>query len=225
MVQLDGLQTEGIFRVSGSSDEADRLLTALRAAATADEVAGVLATCDDCHDCALVLCRWLRGQNELIPASFYASCGNVWGAALFAAAQDGRAEDGRKAAEEFVSELPQPGQALLRAVVAHLQRVSRNADKTKMSATNLGRVFAPLFLKRTDASPEELLRHAGSDATFVAALVDWLETAQGERPEAEELEPEPVRPVSVEVLKTSQGFGMRETDPAPSQGQRAELTA
>ena len=174
----------------------------------------MLATCDDCHDCALVLCRWLRGQNELIPASFYASCGNVWGAALFAAAQDGRAEDGRKAAEEFVSELPQPGQALLRAVVAHLQRVSRNADKTKMSATNLGRVFAPSFLKRTDASPEELLRHAESDATFVAALVDWLERPEAEQPEPD---PEPARPVSVEVLKTSQGFGMRETDFPPSQ--------
>ena len=70
------------------------------------------------------------------------------------------------------------------------------------------------LLKRTDASPEELLRHAESDATFVAALVDWLE-----RPEAEQPEPDPESAghVSVEVLKTSQGFGMRETDPPPSQ--------
>ena len=73
----------------------------------------MLATCDDCHDCALLLCRWLRGQGDIIPPSSYPNC-----AALLAAAQHGRAEDGQKAAEEFVSELPQPGQALLRAIVA-----------------------------------------------------------------------------------------------------------
>ena len=148
---------EGIFRVSGSAQVAQELEQQITEAWDAKRV---LAGCSDVHDVALLLCRWLRTQDPpIVPASHVAAVPQLVESDASAAALDG-----------FVSALPEPGQALLRELVAFLQKIDPAA--TRMTADNLGAVFAPTVLMREDLMLMQ--QHAKSDAVFCAMLLKRL---------------------------------------------------
>ena len=140
-------------------------------------VQDVLYACDDVHNVSTCLGRWLRDQPRMIPSEVFPKCDQ-----LVADSVDG------PACERFVAELPQPGQRLLRLLLALLQQV--DADATRMTADNLGRVFAMTIIKRED--PMEMVQHATGDAAFVSHLIQRLPVLAETQHESEpELEPEP----------------------------------
>ena len=85
------------------------------------------------------------------------------------------------ACEGFMAGLPEPGQGLLRLLLALLQQI--DADATRMTADNLSRVFALTVIKRED--PLEMANHVASDAAFVSHLIQRLPL-----PDAEQLDSE-----------------------------------
>ena len=71
---------------------------------------------------------------------------------------------------QCVASLPQPGQALLRCLVAFLQRVDPEA--TKMGAQNLGMVFGITVIRRAD--PLDSMKHNKADTEFMVLLLTHL---------------------------------------------------
>ena len=154
--QLGCRDTEGIFRVSGSTAAVHELEQQIT---ETWDARGVLASCTEVHDVAVLLCRWLRNQEALIPAPHIDLV-----ATLVERDADG------EALEAFVCALPQPGQKILRVVVSFLQEI--NSETSKMGPDNLGAVFAPTLVKRED--PSLMQQHVRSDSTFVTMLVRRL---------------------------------------------------
>ena len=72
--------------------------------------------------------------------------------------------------EQLVASFPQPGQALLRALIAFLQKV--DAVSTKMTPSNLGMVFGLSIVRRED--PMESLKNIQNDKLFVTLLIEHL---------------------------------------------------
>ena len=79
------------------------------------------------------------------------------------------------ACEGFIAGLPEPGQGLLRLLLALLQQI--DADATRMTADNLSRVFMPTVIKRED--PLEMANHVKSDIAFVSHLIQRLPVLEG----------------------------------------------
>ena len=181
--ELGAFQTEGIFRVPGAADTVDALQRQVAAAATAlpgdggggdlpvqERMRAVLQGCNDAHDMASLLSRWLRSQHPMVPPGYYAFCAT---AGLDAAMQPRPHQDAVEAIELCVDALPQPGQGLLRALVGLLQEIE--AGPTRMTPENLGRVFAPTIMRRSD--PAEMISHSNADTDFVTRLLRLLPDA------------------------------------------------
>ena len=77
--------------------------------------------------------------------------------------------------------LPEPGQGLLRLLLALLQQI--DADATRMTADNLSRVFALTVIKRED--PLEMANHVTSDAAFVSHFIRHLPLPDDEQLDSE----------------------------------------
>eukprot|EP01043_Picozoa_sp_COSAG02_P029837 COSAG02_NODE_1875_length_10575_cov_19.141848_4_plen_1839_part_00 len=156
MEQLGCYDTEGIFRVSGATDAVCALEQQIRESWDAKPA---LAACTEVHDVAVLMCRWLRNQETLIPAPHVD---------LVAGLVERDAD--AASLEAFVCGLPEPGQQILRYVVAFLQEI--NPETSRMGPGNLGAVFAPTLVKRED--PTLMQQHARSDAAFVTLLIQRL---------------------------------------------------
>ena len=154
LLELGALTTDGIFRVAGSNDT----VTAMKKAMQDGEPArDVIRSSSDVHDLSTCLGRWLREEPAMVPASAFAQIDAL-------AAADGAA------CEAFMAGLPEPGQALLRTLIALLQEV--DGDATRMTADNLSRVFALTIIKRED--PMDMAKHVATDAFFVSLLIQKL---------------------------------------------------
>ena len=172
---LRAFASEGIFRVPGAADAVSELQRQVEwaslHAAGADggsvqqRIRGVLATCDDPHDMASLLGRWLREQYPMVPPGFFPFCAT---AGLNTAGHPiTQTEDAVESIEICVDALPQPGQGLLRALIGLLQEV--DPEVTRMTPENLGRVFAPTVIHRSD--PTEMISMSASDSAFVTRLI------------------------------------------------------
>ena len=157
--QLGALTTEGIFRISGSQSDVDQLLVAVQ---TEDFSQAALLRCSDVHTMASLLRAWLRSA-PLIPPAAFAQFEQL------ACMVDGDSNKAATPVDSCVSALPAANQALLRALIEFLQDI--DVASTKMTADNLGMVFAPTLLCR-DA--QEMIKHIQNDTKVVSALVRSL---------------------------------------------------
>ncbi|ERL84553.1 hypothetical protein D910_01982 [Dendroctonus ponderosae] len=157
VLKLQGLQTEGIFRVSADVDEVNRL--------KAQMDKWELSEPSDAHVPANLLKLWLRELYEpLIPDSLYPEC-------------VAEPMTSRRACD-LVLRLP----TLHRLVLCYLIRFLQTFNKpdviqhTKMDASNLAMVFAPNCLRCMASDPRTMFDNARKEMAFLRCLIQDLDT-------------------------------------------------
>ena len=139
LATLHYTEVEGIFRISGDAEDVAALLRCIKASPTACAASSPLQTCGDVHVVASVLKVWLRNRSEvLIPP-------DVYDEAVLA----GKASSCDDATISCVmAMLPHESRRIVAQLLAFLQRI--DPAKTKMSASNLGIIFAPCLMCHDD---------------------------------------------------------------------------
>lgn len=157
VLRLQGLSTEGIFRVSADVDEVGRLKAQMDRWEFSEP--------SDAHVPANLLKLWLRELYEpLIPDSLYPEC-------------VAEPMTPRRACD-LVLRLP----TLHRLVLCYLVRFLQTFNKpevvqyTKMDASNLAMVFAPNCLRCTASDPRTMFDNARKEMAFMRCLIQELDT-------------------------------------------------
>eukprot|EP01084_Bolivina_argentea_P070803 128754_1 len=131
--ELNGFDTEGIFRKSAAATEIDRIKLKLsNNDYTVDS--------KEPHVAACLLKDWLRGlKDSLIPQSHYDICIQM------AKKNEIKAE----ALEVFLSQLPEVNRVTIKYLVKFLKDLiePKHVPNTKMNLENVAIVFAPTILK------------------------------------------------------------------------------
>ncbi|KAK0416223.1 hypothetical protein QR680_012356 [Steinernema hermaphroditum] len=133
-VELRGLNAEGIYRVSGSHEQMERLKRQFDANYQSVD----LSIIDDIHTVAGLLKLYLRQlPQQLIPFSVYKS--------LLSAFNNARQNphDRAKACRKALEELNECHSFTLAALLGHLRVVAEHSGENKMSAENLATIFSP----------------------------------------------------------------------------------
>ncbi|GLV32627.1 Rho GTPase activating protein at 93B [Carabus blaptoides fortunei] len=157
VLRLQGLATEGIFRVSADVDEV--------AACKAQIDKWELPEPSDSHVPANLLKLWYRELYEpLIPDSLYPECVT-------------EPMTGPKASA-IVTRLPQLNRYVLCYLIRFLQTFSKPdvVQITKMDAANLAMVFAPNCLRCTASDPRIIFENARKEMAFMRCLIQELNT-------------------------------------------------
>jgi hypothetical protein len=136
-VTIQGMETEGIYRLSGQHSKVSELLKSCQ-----DDVRSVLIKAEDyqIHDVTNALKRFFRTLDEpILTSSLYAS----WIAA--AGLRDTEAK--LESYKVCLSQLPAVNYATVKRLIVHLSRVAQKVSSNKMSVLNLASVFGPIMLK------------------------------------------------------------------------------
>ncbi|OWR51390.1 hypothetical protein KGM_207563B, partial [Danaus plexippus plexippus] len=161
VLQLNGRETEGIFRVSADVDEVNALKAKIDNWELPD--ASMLT---DAHAPASLLKLWYRELYEpLIPDSLYSAC--VASGGDF------------PACERALQRLPPLNRLVLTYLISFLQQFTAPevVSQTKMDSANLAMVFAPNCLRCTSQDPRVILENARKEMTFLKTLITNLDTS------------------------------------------------
>jgi hypothetical protein len=139
LAALHYTEVEGIFRISGDAEDVAALLRCIKTGGTPTVADGPLWTCDDVHVVASVLKKWLRDRTEvLIPPDVYDEA--------VLAGKAANCDDATISC--VVAMLPHENRRVVAQLLAFLQRI--DPAKTKMSASNVGIIFAPCLMCHDD---------------------------------------------------------------------------
>lgn len=162
-----GLICEGIYRVSGSAAEIDRLerffVSADSACAATDSAAPMLRGAD-IHAVAGLLKRYLKKlPNPVIPYAQYEH---------FLRVCTGSAQDQISVMKQILTQLPHANWQVLSELTAHLGAVAANQRFTKMTTGTLATVFAPTLARADGENPQrEILDNAAKTRAIELMLV------------------------------------------------------
>lgn len=150
--------TEGIFRLSGSSAQIDKLKSEFNAGEKVD-----LRAVADPHTVTGVLKLWFRELPEpLMTYDLYES---------FIAAQQERDPNKRiRYIRHLIASLPPVNRATLKYLIEFLYRVEKHSEVNKMVVNNLATVFAPNLLRQR----EENIVQSAMDTPLINGLVSIL---------------------------------------------------
>eukprot|EP00483_Globobulimina_turgida_P004204 UN04212 len=156
--ELNGFETEGIFRKSAMATEIDRLKQKL----SRNEY--ILDTKDP-HVAACLLKDWLRGlKDSLIPQTHYD----------IAIQMAKKNEINNQSLEVFLSQLPEVNRETIRYLVTFLKDLieQKHIPKTRMNIENVSIVFAPTILKCPRHDAKQLLANNRHEKNFTIALIE-----------------------------------------------------
>lgn len=141
-VEKRGLDVEGIYRVSGSHDQMDKLRRQFDASPNVD-----LNAVEDIHTVAGLLKLYLRLlPQQLVPFNVFSNLLNAFNSTRSTREKTLRC---RQALESMTT----ANLNTLRAILDHLREVSNHAEYNKMSKENLATIFSPtLFCTGTALS-------------------------------------------------------------------------
>ncbi|KAG8200429.1 hypothetical protein JTE90_000512 [Oedothorax gibbosus] len=157
VLQLNGAQTEGIFRVPGDIDE----INAMKMRIDQWEIVET----DDPHVPASLLKQWYRELFEpLIPADYYEEC------VLYC--------NDPEASVQIVKNLPELNRLVFSYLIRFLQvfAAEENCAVTKMDAKNLAMVMAPNCLRCTSEDPSTIFENTRKEMAFIQTLIQHLDT-------------------------------------------------
>ncbi|XP_022242043.1 uncharacterized protein LOC106459788 isoform X1 [Limulus polyphemus] len=158
VLQLNGAQTEGIFRVPGDIDEVNAMKLRM------DQ--WEMPECNDPHVPASLLKLWYRELYEpLIPDEFYNECIEYC--------------NDPESALSIVERLPEINQLVLSYLIRFLQvfAAEENASVTKMNANNLAMVMAPNCLRFMSDDPRIIFENTRKEMAFVRTLIQNFDTS------------------------------------------------
>jgi hypothetical protein len=158
IIERDGEQTEGIFRLSGNSMITKQMIDAYNSGGNFTEEAGL-------HECA--------------------SCFKAWFAELPVPIVAGENVDALKTAAdggkwvEFAESLPAAPAAVLKYLIGFLQRLVKVSSVTKMGASNMAIVFAPNIVSLAEVIDTMAMARFGEMAQgFIAGLIQTWDTSE-----------------------------------------------
>jgi len=160
ILQLNGTETEGIFRIPGDADAISELRCQLEKGNF--DING----CMDPNIPASLLKLWLRELAEpVIPAYAYEKCIEI-----------GKKEcdkDIGVAAWELVDSLPKVNKNVIIYMVHFLKIIAKpeNIKHTKMTIANLALVFAPNFLRCPDNNLQTIFENSKYEQAFIRILI------------------------------------------------------
>ncbi|KAK5106453.1 Rho GTPase-activating protein [Lithohypha guttulata] len=138
-VDTFGLNTEGIYRISGSAPTVTQLKSEFDHDSSLVKLTEPASFNNDIASVATLLKNFLRDLPDALMTN----------TAYHSFIQAAKYEDTimrRDALHQYINSLPDPNYATLRVLVLHLHRVSRNSDVNKMDMRNLAIVFGPTIL-------------------------------------------------------------------------------
>jgi len=140
-IELRGLDVEGIYRISGSHEEIEKLRQSFDTCASLSQHIDLSASkVDDVHSVTGLLKLYLRMLPQpLVTFSFYRE--------LLAALNASRSTHDRlKSCRRSLSEMASTSARTLHRLLQHLNRVAEHCATNKMTIDNLATVFAPTLL-------------------------------------------------------------------------------
>ncbi|KAF9584293.1 hypothetical protein BGW38_006958, partial [Lunasporangiospora selenospora] len=161
VVNLGGLTTEGIFRVSGDLGAVSELRARIELGNY--DLSGIS---DPNVPCSL-LRLWIRDLPEpIIPYDMYHQC--------IQGAQD------KEEVAKVVNSLPMWHKETIVYLVSFLKTFndSKVREATKMSLSNLAMVFAPTLLQCSNEEIPTLMGHLQAERTFVSTLISEVELSE-----------------------------------------------
>lgn len=151
IISLNGMNTEGIFRLAGSASEIQTLRKQL------EKGEFNVATVPDVHVVGTVLKQFLRELPEaVIPTSFYEECTN-----------------GSTSPTEILGKLPTVHKNVLLYIINYLQVFIKPVfvKNNKMNSANLATIFATILLRSPQKDPTALLAGLTNEMGFIEKLI------------------------------------------------------
>ncbi|KAF9202594.1 hypothetical protein BGZ59_002079 [Podila verticillata] len=162
-IERYGMDTQGIYRVSGVTSVTNRL----RSAFDRDCSAVDLSTEDNCGDVnsvASVLKTWFRDLPEpLLTRRLYPEF-------IKAAAMEDPALQLMNL-HQCTNQLPDPNYATLKFLMCHLNRIQANQAINKMGASNLGLIFGPTLTSSSGGGAVDDLADMGLQCRIIETLL------------------------------------------------------
>ncbi|KIV89369.1 hypothetical protein, variant [Exophiala mesophila] len=170
-VDLYGLDTEGIYRISGSANHIMEIRQKFDQDATQVDFRSAASFYNDIASVTTLLKHFLRDLPDPL----------LTNAQYSAYIQAAKIEDEivrRDSIHALVNALPDPNYATLRVLALHLNRVANHSDRNKMTHGNLAIVFAPTLMGQgksgpnsTPTSPNTDIADAGWQAKVVETIL------------------------------------------------------
>ncbi|KAG0055632.1 hypothetical protein BGZ83_007932 [Gryganskiella cystojenkinii] len=158
VVQLGGLKTEGIFRISGDLGSVAELRARI-------ELGNYdIGAITDPHVPCSLLRLWIRDLPEpVIPYDLYQQC--------IQGSQD------KDAVAKVIAQLPLWHKEMIVYLVSFLKTFNdpKVREATKMSLSNLAMVFAPTLLQCSSDDAPMLMGHLQAERAFVSTLISEVE--------------------------------------------------
>jgi len=160
-VDLFGLETEGIYRVPGTSSHIQAMKALFDNDSSKVDFRNPDAFYHDVNSVAGLLKQFFRDlPDPLLTSEHYAEFIDA-----------ARIEDDtvrRDSMHAIINALPDPNYATLRALALHLNRVQEHSQANRMSASNLGICFAPTVM----GPHRGPMSDAGLQARVVITILD-----------------------------------------------------
>jgi len=160
IINLNGCQTEGIFRVPGDVDSISELRYQI------EKKNFDLNGCIDPSVPASLLKLWLRELAEpLIPAFAYEECIEI--------GKNECEDNAGMLTYELIESLPEINRLVIRYMVDFLKIVAKpeNQKHTKMTLANLAMIFAPNFLRCPSDDPQTIFENTKYEQAFMRVLI------------------------------------------------------
>ncbi|KAF9179838.1 hypothetical protein BGZ51_006630 [Haplosporangium sp. Z 767] len=158
VINLGGLKTEGIFRISGDLGSVAELRARI-------ELGNYdISDIEDPHVPCSLLRLWIRDLPEpVIPYEMYQQC--------IQGAQD------KDAVTKVIMSLPLWHKEMMIYLVSFLKTFNNPSvrEATKMSLSNLAMVFAPTLLQCSSEEAPMLMNHLQAERAFVSTLISEVE--------------------------------------------------
>lgn len=176
-VERRGIHEVGVYRVSGSASDLNRLKKSFET--NAYEAEQLLKEVD-IHSVTGVLKLYLRELPEaLFTDALYPELLKAWGSTQGAGTSidSGPAHTRRHALLKCYAQLPDLNKNCIDFLLNHFVKVNQHEGENKMSLHNLATVFGPTLLRPSSTGPASKQRPDSRDSTLAASTVDAMAQA------------------------------------------------
>jgi len=165
--KLNGLKTEGIFRVSAG----ERDLDAMKHTLDRGFITGKYKFFTNSpHVPAVMLKRWLRSLKvTLIPAGMYREAMSLMDGDTSKPSAEKIDEVGK-----FVAKLPQTHRDVLKTLVAFAHEIDFHSAENRMNLSNLAVVLGPCVIQNPNPNVQQLVNDARASGSFTLLLLHSL---------------------------------------------------
>jgi hypothetical protein len=180
LLDMNGVKTEGIFRINGDFAEVQRLMNSVIKEKTQIKPSNV-------HCVSSLLRRYLRDHYEPLLVESKAALVESLGQSLQSPDEKHSEDVSHKFIAEIIETLPAANRLMIKGLVALFREILRpeNVATNKMSAPGLSIVFGPIFVSiANEVDQQKILSLSRLGSIVVEMLIEKLDTS--EYPEAEE---------------------------------------